>query len=1197
MEIGCKMMKIFYLTVFIIIITNFIKIQYERTYETEKHTNVQNLQSFRKFSKSVQSKKLKVSNTQENSIAFLEILLRNDLSRKPKMSFNSKSSTSGNQQTNVNRANLGGNGGNATANSSFGFQNPNRTIPMSGMQQNNGNQSMANNGNQYQPGTGNAGTVQSNPRGNSGASSNPESMGYGRNVKAGSSVPTTSQFLSDHGIDRNSRAGQFVQQAQRGEQKGNDPNEEAQLMSYKQAETYVLEHLNARELASATVRFIFSDITKEARSALPEWVHQHNIEEEIDKRALLHQSNVSKMSQNTAAREYRPGHQEQEQPSDNLDTNTVIQNYHALLIEEVQAGGIDEGMQNAVIECIMEGTEIASMRLGILPRDIDTTTAEVASMLLAGTLESPRTPKYWNSYKPTQLDKEEFYPTVYQLVIMIDRVGINPARMASAIIDKHSDCNGELAQMISDPQALKDVINAECDIELESRRSSKPFPTPPGTKKDLAQVKTGDRVTRYIFPNQPQPTINESVRRDMSLEEGPTQVGALVVGGFLRITPIEAIVEDIQSIMHDAGLKYDIKRLREGLNFPDEHPHNPTKVHEHPITGVFSVVVWLIPSCKCKDECQCRSSTNPLDEKLHMPDGTPIPQRPTAYSSMFFSNKGAMRPSESKGGNAYSRPYMISAITSVEQLPEHSDNVLLVVGGMGRHSVINYAIVSDVVGEIYRRSEGALTAEDIKVTFEVHSATFKVANKQRSVYCNSAVFRVRVTTPSSIIEKIHKSFEVVEGAQAVRVIWAGIQLTLSATTHLNETTPPVSSEQPALLLVNNNYGDLQSTSFALRELLDINHCHTILRYTPTTMMVISRAGYSCSAQTFAEAGHTHGDERPRLNPVQFNPKNQDLYLVHAPKAPSGTQPNPSAQRAPALGDARLLKPEVQSRSFMEPSPHTTPRESVTVKSGNDSTISTKGTIQSDQIQQMVTQMISNTFAQSALESRLLEEDRRLRDDKAAQTLIALMETINRATALAEAERQRNSASQELFQQALRDITQRQDQLQLAVAALPLIPDSMQFQHPNPIPQQAVHMSYSILAACPPAPVSTKRQAVNVPVSDAARISSAPTTPGRQAKKADTATSPASGSAQANKPQGAIPQPLNQSVGATVSTRGTAPALSTHSSPGPTGQPGAPNAQHQTSQGANLVTANTIGSTAAAAPPVESVRPTARASQK
>ena len=121
MEIGCKMMKIFCLTVIIITITNFIKIQYERTYETEKHTNVQNLQSFRKFSKSVQSKQLKVSSTQENSIAFLEILTSKNISPNLKMSFNSKNSTSSDQSANVNRANFNRSSANTTSNGFTGF--------------------------------------------------------------------------------------------------------------------------------------------------------------------------------------------------------------------------------------------------------------------------------------------------------------------------------------------------------------------------------------------------------------------------------------------------------------------------------------------------------------------------------------------------------------------------------------------------------------------------------------------------------------------------------------------------------------------------------------------------------------------------------------------------------------------------------------------------------------------------------------------------------------------------------------------------------------------------------------------------------------------------------------------------------------------------------------------------------------------
>ena len=87
------------------------------------------------------------------------------------MSFNSKSSTSGNQSSNVNRANFGGNGRNATANGSFGVQNPNRIIPTGGMQQISENQFTTNNGSQYSPATGNAGSAKSTARGNSNSSS------------------------------------------------------------------------------------------------------------------------------------------------------------------------------------------------------------------------------------------------------------------------------------------------------------------------------------------------------------------------------------------------------------------------------------------------------------------------------------------------------------------------------------------------------------------------------------------------------------------------------------------------------------------------------------------------------------------------------------------------------------------------------------------------------------------------------------------------------------------------------------------------------------------------------------------------------------------------------------------------------------------------------------------------------------------
>ena len=677
MEIGCKMLKIFYLTVFIIIITNFIKIQYERTYETEKHTNVQNLQNLRKFSKSVQSKKLKVSITQENSIAFLEILTSKNISPNLKMSFNSKNSTSSDQSANVNRANFNRSSANTTSNGSTGFQNQiqvtqTRSMQNTGNPQEYGNQTMA--------ATGISATTTQSAAGGSSSSESVVISYYGRNLntKTGTSIPQTSRFISNHGIDRNSPAGQFVQQAQRPDQRSNDTNEFTQLMGYKQAESIILEHLNARKFTSAAVSFIFMDIIREAGSALPAWLNQHKIDDEIDNRAEQFQANISRRSQGNVGNDSRPARQEREQPTDNLDTNTVIQNYHALLSDEVQSGGTPEEIQSSVIECIMEVTEIATMRTATLPTDIDTMIAEVASMILAGTLQRPHAPRFWTSYKPAQEDKAEYYPAVFGLVLGIDRVGIHAARMTEAVIEKFSESNGELAQMISDQQLLKDVINTESDLDLETRRNSKPFPTEPGSKKDLAPVKISDRVVRYIFPNQPQPTINAAVEHNMRLEERATQMGAVVVGGFLRSTSIRGILDDISSIMNEAQLRWNEAMVQEGLEFPENHPHNPTKVHEHPITGVFSVVVWLIPSCKCAARCGvCSNSTNPLDIKLFMPEsGIPIPQRPIAFSGRFFSCKGRLRPSESKGGNDYARPYMVSAVTSIAQLPEHSDNVL-----------------------------------------------------------------------------------------------------------------------------------------------------------------------------------------------------------------------------------------------------------------------------------------------------------------------------------------------------------------------------------------------------------------------------------------------------------------------------------------------------------------------------------------
>ena len=110
-----------------------------------------------------------------------------------------------------------------------------------------------------------------------------------------------------------------------------------------------------------------------------------------------------------------------------------------------------------------------------------------------------------------------------------------------------------------------------------------------------------------------------------------------------------------------------------------------------------------------------------------------------------------------------------------------------------------------------------------------------------------------MSTPGHSIECIHTSLGINDSSPHVRVIWGGIHLTLGTSVHMNETAAPVSWEQPACLLVNNNFGDLQNTSLALHTLLDAKHCDTILRWTPTTLMVVSRAGYVCSAQILAEA--------------------------------------------------------------------------------------------------------------------------------------------------------------------------------------------------------------------------------------------------------------------------------------------------------------------------------------------------------
>jgi len=295
------------------------------------------------------------------------------------------------------------------------------------------------------------------------------------------------------------------------------------------------------------------------------------------------------------------------------------------------------------------------------------------------------------------------------------------------------------------------------------------------------------------------------------------------------------------------------------------------------------------------------------------------------------------------------------------------------------------------------------------------------------------------------IESIHTSLDINDSSPHVRVIWGGIHLTLGTSVHMNETAAPVSWEQPACLLVNNNFGDLQNTSIALHTLLDVKHCDTILRWTPTTLMVVSRAGYACSAQILAEAGHTHGDERPRLNPVQFNPKNQDQYLncmsTKAKVVPFNTR------NWPQSGDARNPRQASNQRfreqqSSPQPSPYGSSNNSADRSSGL-STLSTKepdtpaqlpNQTNPEHLQQMIAQLIATSMAQTNIESRLLEEERRTRDEESRQSILSLVATINKSTTLADAERRQNANNQSILQQALLDLTQRQDQMQAIISA-------------------------------------------------------------------------------------------------------------------------------------------------------------------
>ena len=298
-------------------------------------------------------------------------------------------------------------------------------------------------------------------------------------------------------------------------------------------------------------------------------------------------------------------------------------------------------------------------------------------------------------------------------------VGINPERLTQHTIEQNSNSNGDLQQMLADRDMLKALMKSDGDEDLIARRNSIPHPTDPRDRKDLPQVHTSDRMERDMFPNKPQQTIQSMVKRDLNLEECPATFGAIVIGSFAAGTPTHAVIADVKSMMLESRIKWDEDRAKHGLDFPEDHLYNPTKVHPHPLTGAFSVVIWAIIPCSCPAPCRCLNTTNPLDVKISM-HGVVQPHRPTSCSSQFYSLKGALRASDSKGGSPYARPYMLSMVNTHNQLPEHSDNILLVVGGMGRHPVINYAIIMDTVTELCARSTGALSPEDIKVTIEVH---------------------------------------------------------------------------------------------------------------------------------------------------------------------------------------------------------------------------------------------------------------------------------------------------------------------------------------------------------------------------------------------------------------------------------------------------------------------------------------------
>jgi hypothetical protein len=369
-----------------------------------------------------------------------------------------------------------------------------------------------------------------------------------------------------------------------------------------------------------------------------------------------------------------------------------------------------------------------------------------------------------------------------------------------------------------------------------------------------------DRELPHLWPSAKWRTIEQLVERGAIATEEAKYFTAVILSSFTMTTPIDVIIADITAALKPTGIVYNLTTLAMGLSNPYLNPERPTIVCRDQIAGTFSVIVYLSEPLL----------TNPTNETQYI-DGNRAQRRPHEFSSRFLQFRGHARESDSHSGPKYARHYTATCIYEDRDIPLDSDLILLVAIGFGRNQIINFALTATIIQDLQDISEGKLRANQIKSAMELLIVNRKLdrqSGKEMHVRTNAynMVFRVPITTPEDVIQKIHRTLNLRHGDSPVRIQHLGHQLAIATGINPHSLDQPlITTNQPSLQLANIPMTISQAQlARHIHSAVDIESCQIVLPWTFGTYVLLSSMGYSITEGVLRNTDFTPPTSNPMV---------------------------------------------------------------------------------------------------------------------------------------------------------------------------------------------------------------------------------------------------------------------------------------------------------------------------------------------